>query len=202
MEANKKYVLVGLTGSGKSTLLKLLCGYYSPSSGKIFINNKEVSYEQYHSIITNIYPLMQDSHVFNLKLSELIELYNENENSMSIRDKIEKVKIDELIYRLDERVGNDGSSLSGGQRQRLNLTRLYGSERSIVIIDEGTSALDSETEKYVLDNLLEYHKGSIILLCSHNKKIQDYADEIFEITNGSLNIIDKKAASVNMEASL
>lgn len=199
LESNKKYLLMGSTGSGKSTLLKLLCGYYNPSSGQILINDKEVSYEQYHSIIPNIYPLMQDSHVFNLTINDLIDLYNEGENRLSIHEKMQKVKLEELIDRLNERVGSNGSSLSGGQCQRLNLTRIYGNARRILIIDEGTSALDSDTEKYVLDKLFSYHKNSMILLCSHNKKMLDYADEVFELNSGKLSIIDRRASSIDME---
>lgn len=176
-------VITGESGEGKTTLLKLLLGIYKPSIGEITygeeFSESKVSYMEQFPVI------------YSLSIKENLTM-GKNMTEMKIREICKKVKIDCMIDELPNKyetiLAEKGKNLSGGQAQRIVLARTLLRDSNFLILDEPTSALDSETEKYIWDIITEYKKKKAILIITHNNSLFEYADIIYELKNGRVNI--------------
>lgn len=148
LDKNKKYAIVGASGCGKSTLVKLILGYYSNYNGDIKFdgkNIKDLDIEKLNKMISIIH---QNVYMFDKSIKDNICLYKEfsyekinNILALSGADKF----INDLDNKLEYAVGENGSNLSGGQRQRIAISRALIQETPILVLDEGTSAIDMQT---------------------------------------------------------
>ena len=166
--------LEGKSGSGKTTLINIICGLLKPSSGKIFIDGSNKF--DYSSFILNKVSLVpQDIYLFNGSIEENI-----------IMDKSKKMKKDKL-KKILETVGlnnlnikkiikEDGKSISGGQRKRIGIARALYKNSDILILDEATSELDTESEKKVIENIIKNYKDLTLIIISHNKMLKKYTN--------------------------
>lgn len=149
--------IVGRSGSGKSTLSKLLQRLYQPESGSILIDDFDIKTADIGSLRQQISVVLQEDFLFNGSISENITLGDPEivaEQVMTAaRLAVAHDFIKELPKEYETNIGERGISLSGGQRQRIALARLFLSQAPILILDEATSNLDSETEQKVLQNL-------------------------------------------------
>ena len=168
-DIGKKYAIVGPSGAGKSTLLKLLAGYIENYTGEICfdkVNSRDVAEDSRFENMTYISQdtfLLNDSIINNITLGDR---YTDEE----INRAIEKASLNEDIKQMEDGletiVGENGNLLSGGQKQRVGLARAFLHNKNILLIDEGTSALDHRNAENVVNNLLS-DAGLTVIFVSH-----------------------------------
>ncbi|MGE4576140.1 MAG: ABC transporter transmembrane domain-containing protein [Candidatus Pseudothioglobus sp.] len=183
--------LVGSTGSGKTTLVNLLTRFYSPSNGKITINNEDINNFELESFRSNISYVDQHVRLFNDTISGNIAFGQSDkmpEDSILSAAKISNSTefIDKLDDKFDSEIGEDGVTLSGGQRQRLSIARAIAKDSPILILDEATSALDSATEKLVQSAINKMQKGRTTIIIAHRLSTIQNADRIIVLKDGEI----------------
>jgi len=183
--------LVGSTGSGKTTLVNLLTRFYSPSNGKITINNEDINNFELESFRSNISFVDQHVRLFNDTISGNIafgQLDKMQEGSILNAAKISNSTefIDKLDDKFDSEIGEDGVTLSGGQRQRLSIARAIAKDSPILILDEATSALDSATEKLVQSAINKMQQGRTTIIIAHRLSTIQNADRIIVLKDGEI----------------
>ena len=166
--------LVGSTGSGKTTLVNLLTRFYEPSSGKISINNEDISSFDLTSYRSNFSYVDQNVRLFNDSISGNIafgQIDTMSKETISNAAKISNSSefIEKLVNKYDSEIGEDGVTLSGGQRQRLSIARAIAKDSPILILDEATSALDSATEKLVQSAINKMQKGRTTIIIANRR---------------------------------
>ena len=187
---NKKYAIVGRSGSGKSTLLKLLLGYYDDFKGEILFDGNEYNTLDKNSINNQISVIHQNVYMFDKTLKENIILgknFNNEELDEAINVSGVKEFLDILPGGIDSYIGENGNNLSGGQRQRVAIARSLIQNTPILLLDEGTSALDSKTAFEIEDTLLNI-KDLTVITVTHKliEGILNRYDEIIVMDNGKV----------------
>ena len=196
--------LVGSTGSGKTTLVNLLTRFYSPTSGKITINNKDINEFDLVSYRSNFSYVDQNVRLFNDSISGNIAFGQKDKMSLDTITNAAKISnsnefIEKLDNKYDSEIGEDGVTLSGGQRQRLSIARAIAKDSPILILDEATSALDSATEKLVQSAINKMQKGRTTIIIAHRLSTIKNADRIIVLKDGE--IIEQGTHSELIEAS-
>lgn len=163
--------IVGRSGSGKSMLSKLMQRLYEPESGSIFIDDFDIKTADIGSLRQQISVVLQEDFLFNASISENITLGAPDITSEQITTAAKLASahdfIEELAKGYETSIGEPGISLSGGQRQRIALAHLFLSQSRILILDEATSGLDSETEEKVLQNLQKVKGQRTVFMIAH-----------------------------------
>ncbi|HDK7175404.1 TPA: ABC transporter ATP-binding protein [Clostridium botulinum] len=203
IDKNKKYAVVGGSGCGKSTLIKLMLGYYSDFSGDIkFDGNsiKNLDIEQLNKMISIIH---QNVYMFDKTIKDNICLYKEfskeqinNVLNLSGANKF----IEETTNGLNYLVGENGNNLSGGQRQRIAIARALIQQTPILVLDEGTSAIDMQTAYDIESKLLSIENLTLITITHKmSEQLLSLYDEIIYMENGQIvekgnlkELLDKK----------
>tara|TARA_B110000977_G_scaffold189679_1_gene259531 strand:- start:2435 stop:4159 length:1725 start_codon:yes stop_codon:yes gene_type:complete len=184
--------VTGETGAGKSTLFHVMLGLLQPKSGNLFFNDKNIysDIEKWRNhvgyIAQNIY-LLDDTIEKNISFDFVNSEIDEDRMNFSIKMSCLENKIFELPLGLKTKVGNDGIRLSGGERQRIALARAIYRNPDIFFMDESTSALDSETEKKIIQNIKQNFSEKTIILIAHRKTTIDECDRIINLRNGQIN---------------
>jgi putative ABC transport system ATP-binding protein len=187
-------VILGRSGSGKSTFLNLMAGLDVASQGKLEVNGKEISkfsgkeLAKYRSSIGIIFQF------YNL-LPNLNAIENVMMGAWAGGNKVNKEKAEELMTRfgLSHRFKADVKTLSGGEKQRLAICRSLVADPKILFCDEPTGALDSISEKQVMEILTDLHKsGLTIVMVTHNPEFANYADKIIYMKDGLIDKIEEK----------
>jgi len=183
--------LVGSTGSGKTTLVNLLTRFYSPTGGRITINNKDINSYDLISYRSNFSYVDQNVRLFNDSISGNIAFGQADQMSMSTIKNAAKISnsnefIEKLEDKYDSQIGEDGVTLSGGQRQRLSIARAIAKDSPILILDEATSALDSATEKLVQSAINKMQKGRTTIIIAHRLSTIINADRIIVLKDGEI----------------
>ena len=196
--------LVGSTGSGKTTLVNLLTRFYSPTSGKITINNENINEFDLVSYRSNFSYVDQNVRLFNDSISSNIAFGQKDKMSLETITNAAKISnsnefIEKLDNKYDSEIGEDGVTLSGGQRQRLSIARAIAKDSPILILDEATSALDSATEKLVQSAINKMQKGRTTIIIAHRLSTIKNADRIIVLKDGE--IIEQGTHSELIEAS-
>jgi ABC-type multidrug transport system fused ATPase/permease subunit len=153
----EKIGIAGPSGSGKSTLVKVLLGLYALESGAFKIGEKDYYAVSHEEVMKNISIVLQETELFNLSLRENLTLSRDVDPAL-FQKAIDIACLQDVIDRLPEGigtfVGERGYALSGGERQRIGIARAICKNAPIILLDEATAALDSKTEKTVMDGLL------------------------------------------------
>lgn len=167
--------IIGRSGSGKSTIGNLLLLYYKPSSGGITLDERPMEALDIPWLRNNITLIQQQSVLFNETLLKNIafgrrdhEQVRRDDVKPSLRTAYLQYTINELPEGLDTMVGTGGSALSGGQRQRVTIARAHLRNTPVLIIDEGTSALDHVSRTAVMNALRQWRKGKTTILITHD----------------------------------
>jgi ABC-type multidrug transport system fused ATPase/permease subunit len=188
--AGKRVAIVGESGSGKSTLLKLLMRYYDPTNGRITVDGVDMRDFRLASLRSGIGLVSQDPFIFNATVEENICL---GSGDATVEDVIEAARaagLEEFINELPERyqtmIGERGANLSGGQRQRLAIARALVRKPQILIFDEATSHLDTETEKAIQATLRTALTGRTVILVAHRLTTVKDADLIYVLHKGQV----------------
>ncbi len=184
----QQIAIVGPSGAGKSTITQLLLRFYNPDSGDIFIDEKPASAYELTELRNQMALVPQDVILFGGTIRENI-LYGKPDASMDeVREAARKANALEFIDRFPEGfetiVGERGITLSGGQRQRIAIARAVLKDPAILILDEATSSLDSESERLVQDALDQLMQGRTSFVVAHRLSTVRKADQILVIDGG------------------
>ena len=200
LDEGKFVVILGPSGAGKSTLLNLLGGLDSPNEGKITVDGMDISKLSDNELAD--YRASTVGFVFQfynliptLTAYENVNLVSEiSANALDAKDMIAKVG---LLDHLD----NFPSELSGGEQQRISIARALAKNPKILLCDEPTGALDSETGVMVLKLLLDMAKeyGKTIVVVTHNQNIAKMADTVIRVKNGKIRSIEEQSNPLSAE---
>jgi subfamily B ATP-binding cassette protein MsbA len=182
--------LVGSSGSGKTTIANLLNGFFNANSGNIIIDGINITDIRRESLYKNISIVTQESILFNDTIFNNIKIGNLDSNREDIINAAKEANahdfIKDQLNGYDTVIGDYGNKLSGGQKQRLTIARAMLKSPSILILDEATSSLDSESEKKIQDaiNKLMHNKTSLII--AHKFSTIKKCDKIILIDKGRI----------------
>ena len=193
---NEKVAIVGLNGSGKSTLLDLILGLLKPSSGNVYIDNNLLTDSRVHIWQDKISYIYQNSVLFDGTILDNIVFGvkdKRNINYSKIDTIIAQVGIQHLLKKLyqgiNSQIGENGSALSGGQKQKIILEISLYKYSAIIVIDEGTSALDNLSEKIIMNHFINKIKDKTVIIVSHKINLLKKVDKIILIKNGKIEAI-------------
>lgn len=190
IKSGERVAIVGASGAGKSTILQLLLRFYDVNSGKITINNQDISQISLKDLRQNFAYISQDCFIFSGTILENISYANQD---ISI-DKIEQI-IDEnpslkfiknLPEGLNSFVGEKGIKLSGGERQRIAFARALVKDSPVLLLDEATSALDNENEQSINRAIGDLSKDKTVIIVAHRFSSIMYCDKILYIKDGEI----------------
>lgn len=190
IKKGQKISIIGETGSGKTTLIDLISGLIKPSKGKITVDGSIISNGDCINWWKKISYMPQNPFIFNDTIYNNISLFEEP--SKEKFDLIEKfIEIVELkqflkLKKLDDILISDGLDISGGEKQRIGIARALFADSDLLIFDESTSALDKNTEKNIIDNILNFDKRKTIIFVTHKNYPLLKSDKIFEIRNKNI----------------
>ncbi|MCK2158936.1 ABC transporter ATP-binding protein [Exiguobacterium sp. 17-1] len=182
--------LVGHTGSGKSSIMNLLMRFYDPSSGQLLIDGTDVTSLPKQAVRDHMGIVLQDPFLFTGTIRSNITLGNPMISEERIREAIVAVGADRFIDRLpkglDEPVIEKGATLSAGERQLISFARALAFDPAILVLDEATASVDSETEAMIQDALLTLTKGRTTFIIAHRLSTIKDADEIIVLDRGRI----------------
>lgn len=182
--------ILGPTGSGKSTIAKLLCRYYDVTDGEILVDGIDVRKYDLQYLRRNIGITMQDVFLFSDSVVENIRFANPEASFDEVERAAKLARVKDFIADLtdgyDTVVGERGVGLSGGQKQRIALARLFLANPKVMILDDTTSAVDTETEERIRKSIKEQSKGHTSFIISHRISSFENADIILVIENGRI----------------
>ena len=188
IEAGQLVGVVGPTGSGKSTVVSLIPRFYDVKSGTVKIDGRDVRDYKVHPLRDQIGYVLQDTVLFHGSILDNIAFGRPNATRDEIVDAAKLANADEFIARMpkgyDTMVGERGCTLSGGQRQRIGIARVMVRNSPILLLDEPTAALDSESEKLVIEALERLMKGRTVITIAHRLSTIRDADKIIVIAGG------------------
>ena len=186
----KMTALVGHSGSGKSTLLNMIPRIYSPNEGDIKIDEQDISkinlnyLRKETSIVDQNVTLFDDTVINNIKYANpdasLEEIYEAADNAMC------KDFIENLDNQYETKIGENGVKLSGGEKQRLSIARAFLKKSSIILLDEATSSLDSETEEKIQTALTKLIFNKTTIVIAHRLSTILNSDKIYVVDQGKI----------------
>lgn len=195
--------LVGHTGSGKSSIMNLLMRFYDPSKGQLLIDGQDVTTLPKQAVREHMGIVLQDPFLFTGTIRSNITLGNPDISEERVRQAIESVGADRFIDRLpnglDEPVIEKGATLSAGERQLISFARALAFDPAILVLDEATASVDSETEAVIQDALLTLTKGRTTFIIAHRLSTIKDADEILVLDHGR--IVERGAHDVLLATS-
>jgi ATP-binding cassette, subfamily B, bacterial HlyB/CyaB len=182
--------LVGRSGSGKTTLSKLILGLYQPTSGAISIDHQDLKYISLNSLRSQIGVVDQDTFLFSGTVKHNITLARPSATTVEIQRAAELAGADEFISQMpmgyETEIGEGGSMLSGGQRQRIAIARALINNPRLLIFDEATSSLDTESERIIQENLEQIRRDRSTIIIAHRLSTVQNADLILVLDKGML----------------
>ena len=188
--SGKKVAIVGPSGAGKSTVGRLLFRFYDSTEGNILIDNQDIVRCTQNSLRNNIAVVPQDAVLFNESIYFNIKYANNNANKDDIIKAASVANIhhfiDSLPDKYDTLVGERGLKLSGGEKQRVAIARAVLKNPKIILFDEATSSLDSESENKILHSMKEISKNITSLIIAHRLSTIKDADNIYVLNEGEV----------------
>ena len=182
--------LVGPSGSGKSTILNLIPRFYEPQNGNIFIDDQSIYKMNLESLRKNISLVSQDVILFDDTIKGNIAYANSGASEKEIIEACEFAAANEFIEKMPNKyetlIGENGVRLSGGQKQRLSIARAILKKSPIILLDEATSSLDTESEEVVQNAISNLIKNKTTLVIAHRLSTIHSADQIFVIKDGNV----------------
>ena len=190
IEKGKTLAILGKTGSGKSTILTLISRLYDTTSGHILMDNKSIKDVNLYDLRNQISVVPQDAFLFSDSIKNNIKFGNENATDEEVIEAAKKAVVHENIITFNEQyetvLGERGITLSGGQKQRVSIARALIKNAPILLLDDCLSAVDTETEETILNNLLAYCKDKTTIIVSHRVSSAKNADQIIILEEGKI----------------
>ena len=188
IESGQFIGVVGPTGAGKSTIVSLIPRFYDPLSGAIRVDGKDIRDLKLKDLRDQIGYVLQDTVLFRGTVAENIAFGRPDATMDEIIAAAKLANADEFIAKMpngyNTMVGERGVTLSGGQRQRIGIARVMIRNSPILLLDEPTAALDTESEHLVIDALQRLMKGKTVITIAHRLSTIRDADRIFVISGG------------------
>ena len=182
--------LVGSSGSGKSTLISLVMAFNRPLSGRIFVDGHDLSTVRLRDYRSQLGVVLQDNFLFDGSIAENIRYGSPDATLDAIKHVSRIAHADEFIEKFDQGydtiVGERGVKLSGGQRQRVSIARAILADPRILVLDEATSSLDSESEALIQDGLKSLRHGRTTFVIAHRLSTIRSADQILVLEHGEI----------------
>jgi subfamily B ATP-binding cassette protein MsbA len=182
--------LVGSSGSGKSTIISLLCAFHTPTKGRVLVDDVDLAHVDLNTYRSQLGVVLQDSFLFDGTIRENIMFSRPEASEEQFLFACRTARVDEFAERYkdgyDTVVGERGVKLSGGQRQRLSIARALLAEPRILILDEATSSLDSESEAMIQAGLNQLMQGRTTFVIAHRLSTIRRADQILVVEEGRI----------------
>jgi subfamily B ATP-binding cassette protein MsbA len=189
-ESGSTTALVGSSGSGKSTLIGLVMAFNHPKSGRVLVDGHDIANVRLRDYRSHVGVVMQDNFLFDGTIRENIAFSRPGATDSEIRTAARIAHCDEFVDRFEKQydtiVGERGVKLSGGQRQRVAIARAVLADPRILILDEATSSLDSESEALIRDGLRSLRRGRTTFVIAHRLSTIESADQILVLENGEI----------------
>jgi subfamily B ATP-binding cassette protein MsbA len=187
-EPGKVTALVGSSGSGKSTIISLVAAFHTPGSGTVLVDGVDLSTVRLDSYRTQLGVVLQDTFLFDGTIEENIAFARPGATKEQIMEACRIARVDEFAEKFEKQydtvVGERGVKLSGGQRQRVSIARAILADPRILILDEATSSLDSESEALIQEGLRYLMQGRTTFVIAHRLSTIRRADQILVVENG------------------
>jgi ABC-type multidrug transport system fused ATPase/permease subunit len=182
--------LVGSSGSGKSTIIGLISAFYVPTEGKVLVDGVDLSAVRLDSYRTRLGVVLQESFLFDGSIRENVAFSRPQATEEEVMRACHIARVDEFAEGFPEKydtiVGERGVKLSGGQRQRISIARAILAEPRILILDEATSSLDSESEEMIQHGLSYLMQGRTTFVIAHRLSTIRRADQILVVEQGQI----------------
>ena len=182
--------LVGKTGAGKTTLVDLILRTYNVPDGTIFIDGQDVNSVSIHSVRENCAYVPQDNFLFSDTIARNIAFGNSQVDMGMVRHAAVLADVDENISQFQQGyetvLGERGVTVSGGQKQRISIARALMKDAPILILDDSVSAVDTKTERAILDNLKQTRQGKTTILIAHRISTIEQMDKVLFIDGGTV----------------
>ncbi|WKL47992.1 ABC transporter ATP-binding protein [Flavobacterium pectinovorum] len=182
--------ILGKTGSGKSTILSLISRLYDVTEGKIIIDGNEISTLNLNDLRNNIGIVPQDAFLFSDTIKNNIKFGNQNASDDEVMEAAKNAVVHDNIIAFNKQydtiLGERGITLSGGQKQRVSIARAIIKNPAILLFDDCLSAVDTETEETILNNLFEICKDKTTIIVSHRVSSAKNADKIIILEDGKI----------------
>ncbi|MES2543904.1 MAG: ABC transporter ATP-binding protein [Bacteroidota bacterium] len=182
--------ILGKTGSGKSSILSLISRLYDVTDGQILIDGKEISKVNLFDLRNSIGIVPQDAFLFSDTIQNNIKFGKENATEEEVMEAAKKAVVHDNIINFNKKyetiLGERGITLSGGQKQRVSIARAIIKNPDILLLDDCLSAVDTETEEAILNNLLEFCKNKTTIIVSHRVSSAKNADKIIILEEGKI----------------
>ena len=188
IEGGSMTAFVGHSGAGKSTIINLLPRFYDPQNGSIFIDNQNIKNINLNSLRKNLSLVSQDVILFDDTIKANISYANKNASDEDVINACKFAAAHEFIKKLpnsyDTLIGENGVRLSGGQKQRISIARAILKRSPIILLDEATSSLDSESEEIVQNAIINLTKNKTTLVIAHRLSTIHKANKIYVLKDG------------------
>jgi ABC-type multidrug transport system fused ATPase/permease subunit len=182
--------LVGSSGSGKSTIISLIAAFHVPVDGRVTVDGVDLSKVRLDTYRTQLGVVLQDTFLFDGTIEENIAFARPDATKEQILDACRIARVDEFAENFEKKydtiVGERGVKLSGGQRQRVSIARAILADPRILILDEATSSLDSESEALIQEGLKYLMKGRTTFVIAHRLSTIRRADQILVVESGRI----------------
>lgn len=200
---------IGSTGSGKSTIVNLICKFYDPTYGDIFLDGINYKNIDKTCLYNNLGYVLQQPQLFSISIKENIKFGNENATDEEIMEICNLLGIDEFISKLpngiDTVIGESGYNISSGQKQLISFARALIKNPKLLILDEATSSIDTETEKFIQNKMKDILSGKTSIIVAHRLSTIKHCDKIVLIEKGNIleqgthtELLDKKGIYYKM----
>ncbi|MCR5787261.1 MAG: ABC transporter ATP-binding protein/permease [Acholeplasmatales bacterium] len=190
VEAGQTCAFVGATGAGKTTILSLICRNYEFQRGQILIDDIDIRDIEISSLRENIGQMLQDVFLFSGTIRDNITIYDNKFSDEQIMEACKYVNADRLINKYDDKLDHNveerGVNYSSGERQLISFARTILYKPNIMILDEATANIDTETEKVIQDSLEKMMNVGTMLIVAHRLSTIQHADKIVVLKHGEI----------------
>jgi ATP-binding cassette subfamily B protein len=190
VSAGKTLAILGKTGSGKSTILELIARLYDVTDGTVFIDHHNISHTHLDDLRQSIGYVPQDAFLFSDSIRNNIAFgkkdASQDEIQQAAKNAVVHNNIIQFTHQYETVLGERGITLSGGQKQRVSIARAIIKSPKILLLDDCLSAVDTETEEQILNNLKEFTKNTTTIIVSHRVSSTKNADHIIVLDEGRI----------------
>jgi len=190
IEPGEMIGLVGHSGSGKSTLVNLICRFYEPTAGRVLINGADYRQRSLEWLHGNLGMVLQSAHLFSGSLMENIRFGRLDASDAEVIECAKLVGVHDFVMQMEQQyateVGEGGSRLSAGQKQLVSFARAILADPQILVMDEATASVDTETERWIQRGLARVLTGRIAFVIAHRLSTIRQATRILVVESGRI----------------
>lgn len=196
IKIGEKIAFVGKNGAGKTTLAKIILGVLHPTEGEIIVNNINVSYDEYSSLVSRFGYTPQENSIFAFSVATniIMDEYVNDKQDADIYTVLKRIGLFDIVERLKDKentyvgkeISNEGVDFSGGEKRKLLIARSLYHKRDVNIYDEPTSSLDSKSEREFYEQIRSTGDNCISIFISHRIGTTNFCDKVYILENGKI----------------